>query len=125
MSHTRLPWTLQKCGGGGSLLIRGDGAGKHPQFSIQIVPQEDAALIVRAVNCHDELLEACKSVAQLRASIRTWAIGNRIPGWQNEDALFESIQAAARQPATTPPYRAWHSSIAQRSGQCLRVSRWS
>lgn len=43
---------------------------------------------------HRELLEACKSVAQLRSSIRAWALNNRIPGWQTDDALFESIEAA-------------------------------
>ena len=42
------------------------------------------------------LLEALQGVAQLRASIRTWAISNAIPGWQNEDALFAACEAAIK-----------------------------
>jgi hypothetical protein len=41
-----------------------------------------------------KVLEALEGVAQLRASIKTWALCNAIPGWQNEDTLFAACAAA-------------------------------
>lgn len=73
MSATPTPWSLQKCNNGGALLIRGEGAGQHPQFSIQIVPLEDAELIVRAVNSHAALLEAGQRALH-HMLFRGWAI---------------------------------------------------
>ncbi|MHB1086121.1 MAG: hypothetical protein ACYCZ0_00030 [Minisyncoccota bacterium] len=53
-----------------------------------------------------ELLEALRSVAQLRASIKTWALNNRIPGWQNEDDLFAAIDAVLAKVAAQADYEA-------------------
>lgn len=38
--------------------------------------------------------EALEGYSQLRSSIQTWALHNRIPGWQTEDDLFAKAQAA-------------------------------
>jgi len=55
---TPRPWTLQECSQGGKTLVRrvpGEVPWEHPQGYVQIVPAEDADLIVRAVNSHDAL----------------------------------------------------------------------
>lgn len=67
---------------------------EETQAQLETINKANARLIVKAVNERDELIEALKSVAQLRASIITWSLGNRIPGWQSADDLFKHIDEA-------------------------------
>lgn len=60
--HTPTPWTLDEAG-----IIWGPheelaGKSKGYQCIAEEIELEDAAFIVRAVNCHEELLAACKEV---------------------------------------------------------------
>ncbi len=42
-------WRLEPCSHGGAILVRGDGKhGAHPPTHLQIIPIEDARLIVQA-----------------------------------------------------------------------------
>jgi hypothetical protein len=48
------------------------------------------------------LLEALLGVSQLRGSIKTWALNNSIPGWQNADDLFAAIDDALASAESKP-----------------------
>lgn len=57
------PWTLSGCSHGGAILRRGveePREARHPQGSLQIVPESDAAFIAAARTAVPELLRALK-----------------------------------------------------------------
>lgn len=59
--HTPVPWEIKRDRGVRRIIKAGD-----PLRSIFIIESwtkpEDAEFIVRAANCHDELLAACKDI---------------------------------------------------------------
>jgi hypothetical protein len=65
------------------------------------VPEQNKRLMIAVCTeicgSHHALYEALEGMAQLRASIRTWGLANRIPGWQSKDALFEAAERALAQ----------------------------
>ena len=70
-------------------------AADNDGFLIHADALRDAAEEIRRIEGQrDEAIKLLKCVASLRASIKTWAISKRIPGWQSEDDLFAAIEAA-------------------------------
>ncbi len=52
-------WTLEDCANGGKVVLMVDENGKE-QGRVQIYPEANAQRIVKAVNMHDELVNALK-----------------------------------------------------------------
>lgn len=73
MTHTAVPWTIERGAELGQALILGaDGvlvadleAANWARKFEGTVTGDNAAFIVRAANCHDELLAALKGLAEL------------------------------------------------------------
>lgn len=67
-AHTALPWTVERYGDGDSLVIHSDEVHRvcfmatPGKLGSQAVIEANAALIVRAVNCHDELVKALEAI---------------------------------------------------------------
>jgi hypothetical protein len=77
--HTPGPWTVVPCSYGGMLLQRGEKElrNRHPQGSLQIVPEADAQLMAAS----PDLLEALKhAVAIIRKYVPADALGMNSQG---------------------------------------------
>ena len=85
-AHAPLPWRFERDGGGPARAIIGAGG----EVLAQTRNGADAAMICRAVNCHDDLLAACKLAESLAPYIDEPAFDGRT------GAIFHAIDAAIR-----------------------------
>jgi len=90
--HTPGPWTLAPCSHGGLILRRGpsDLKNRHPQSSLQIVPEADAHLIAAAP-------ELYAALEDLLAETRAAGLGQaRDFNWPEVTQAARSALARAR-----------------------------
>jgi hypothetical protein len=63
------PWKTDRCTSGGRLLIRGD-TGTHVQSHLQVVPSEDAFLIVALVNAAPQIEALIEAAEKQQMALR-------------------------------------------------------
>jgi hypothetical protein len=81
--HTPTPWHIERGTGGSEMICGADG---WPPVGSSVA-SDDAALIVRAVNSHDELVTALRNLCD---------VVERTPGSQLTRPLQEALSALAK-----------------------------
>jgi len=102
MKHTKTPWVSGPCCGGEdypyTIITKG-------METVVIVPKQEngvmeanAQFIVKAVNCHDELLEACKGLLMQTHGFRYVLPRNSLLGeaWKKAEAAIRKVEAGVR-----------------------------